>query len=41
MDTRTLTLGEIEDLALRALIAAGTTEANARPLAIATAATEA
>ncbi len=41
METRTLTLTEIEDLAFRALVAAGTTEANARPLAVATAATEA
>ncbi len=41
MQTKTLTLAEIEDLALRALMAAGTSEANARPLAVATAATEA
>ena len=41
MDTKTLSLAEIEDLALRALVAAGTHEANARPLAVATAATEA
>ncbi len=40
-ETRTLTLSEIEDLSLRALIAAGTSEQNARPLALATAATEA
>ncbi|MDV4143578.1 Ldh family oxidoreductase [Shimia sp. FJ5] len=40
-NTQILTLAEIEDLALRALVAAGTSEANARPLAIATAATEA
>ncbi|WP_170755035.1 Ldh family oxidoreductase [Ruegeria lacuscaerulensis] len=40
-ETRTLTLIQIEDLAFRALVAAGTTEANARPLAVATAATEA
>jgi (2R)-3-sulfolactate dehydrogenase (NADP+) len=39
--TRRMTLSEIEDLALRALLAAGATEANARPLAVATAATEA
>lgn len=39
--TRRLSLAEIEDLAFRALIAAGTSEANARPLAVATAATEA
>ena len=37
----TLSLDEIEDLANRALIAAGTSESNARPLARATAATEA
>ncbi|WP_372885199.1 Ldh family oxidoreductase [Shimia sp.] len=41
MQTKTLTLDEIEDLALRALVAAGTSEDNARPLAVATAATEA
>lgn len=41
IETRTLTLDEIEDLAFRALLAAGTSEANARPLAVATAATEA
>lgn len=41
MVTRTLSLAEIEDIAFRALVAAGTTDANARPLAIATAATEA
>lgn len=40
-DTKTLSLAEIEDLSFRALTAAGTTEANARPLAVATAATEA
>ena len=40
-NTETLTLDQIEDIAFRALIAAGTTEANARPLAVATAATEA
>ena len=39
--TRTLTLAEIEELSLKALVTAGTTEANARPLAVATAATEA
>lgn len=39
--TKTLTLAEIEDLAFRALVSAGTSEANARPLAVATAATEA
>ncbi len=41
IETKTLTLPEIEDLSLRALVAAGTSEANARPLAVATAATEA
>ncbi|MGV6802705.1 MAG: Ldh family oxidoreductase [Ruegeria sp.] len=40
-ETRTLSLEEIESLSLRALVAAGTTEENARPLAVATAATEA
>ncbi|WP_170401936.1 Ldh family oxidoreductase [Ruegeria arenilitoris] len=40
-ETRTLSLAEIEDLSLRALMAAGTSEDNARPLAVATAATEA
>ena len=40
-DAPTLTLDEIEDLAFGALVAAGTSEANARPLANATAATEA
>ena len=40
-ETKTLSLAEIEDLSLRALTAAGTSEANARPLAVATAATEA
>ena len=41
MTTKTMTLDEIEDLAFRALVVAGTSEANARPLAVATAATEA
>ena len=41
MPTRTLSLTDIEDIAFRALVAVGTTEANARPLAVATAATEA
>ena len=36
-----MTLDDIEDLAFRALVAAGTSETNARPLAKATAATEA
>lgn len=36
-----MTLDKIEDLAYRALVAAGTSDANARPLARATAATEA
>ncbi len=40
-ETRTLSLAEIEDLSFRALLAAGTSEDNARPLARATAATEA
>jgi (2R)-3-sulfolactate dehydrogenase (NADP+) len=40
-ETHRMTLTEIEDLAFRALVAAGTSEANARPLAVATAATEA
>ncbi len=41
IETKTLSLAEIEDLAFRALVAAGTSEANARPLAVATADTEA
>lgn len=41
MDTRTLSLTEIEDISFRALVAAGTSAENARPLAVATAATEA
>lgn len=41
IETETLTLAQIEDIAFRALTAAGTSEANARPLAIATAQTEA
>ena len=40
-DTETLSLTDIEDLAFAALVAAGTSEANARPLAVATARTEA
>jgi len=40
-ETKTLTLAEIEDLAFRALVKAGTSEENARPLAVATAMTEA
>ncbi len=40
-DTTTLDLAEIEDLAFRALTHAGTSEENARPLARATAETEA
>ena len=40
-DAPIMTLDEIEDLAYRALVAAGTSDANARPLARATAATEA
>ncbi|KPA20754.1 (2R)-3-sulfolactate dehydrogenase (NADP(+)) [Shimia sp. SK013] len=41
IETKTLSLSEIEDLSLRALVAAGTSVENARPLAVATAATEA
>ena len=41
MSTETLALAEIEDLAFRALTAVGTSPENARPLAIATATTEA
>ena len=41
IETKTMSLAEIDDLAFRALVAAGTSEANARPLAAATAATEA
>lgn len=41
MTTRRLSLAEIEEIAFRALVAAGTSQANARPLAVATAATEA
>ncbi len=40
-DAPILTLDQIEDLAQRALVASGTSEENARPLARATAATEA
>ena len=40
-NTENLSLAKIEDLSLRALMAAGTSEANACPLAVATAATEA
>lgn len=39
--TETLSLNEIEDLAFQALVTAGTSEENARPLAVATAMTEA
>ncbi|WP_171136705.1 Ldh family oxidoreductase [Ruegeria sp. HKCCC1038] len=39
--TETLSLSEIEDLAFQALVKAGTSEENARPLAVATAMTEA
>ena len=39
--TETLTLTDIEELAFHALVNAGTSEANARPLAVATAMTEA
>ncbi len=41
IETKTLSLQEIEDLSFRALVASGTSEENARPLAVATAATEA
>ena len=41
IETRKLSLAEIEEISFRALVAAGTSEANARPLAAATAATEA
>ncbi|MGI9415978.1 MAG: Ldh family oxidoreductase, partial [Hyphomicrobiales bacterium] len=41
IDATTMSLDEIEDLAYRALTAAGTSQANARPLARATAMTEA
>lgn len=41
IETKTLSLADIEDIAMRALTKVGTSEANARPLAIATAATEA
>lgn len=40
-DTTSMTLDQIEDLAFRALVAAGTSEDSARPLAHATAETEA
>lgn len=41
METETLTLQQIEDIAFDALVAVGTSEENARPLAVATAVTEA
>jgi len=41
IETKNLTLQEIEEMALRALVAAGTSPENAKPLAVATAATEA
>lgn len=41
IETKNLSLLEIEDISLRALMAAGTSPENARPLAVATAATEA
>ncbi len=41
IESKNLSLSEIEDLSFRALVAAGTSEPNARSLAIATAATEA
>ena len=40
-DTRIMSLAEIEELAMQALVKAGTTAENARPLAVATALTEA
>ncbi|MEM9716193.1 MAG: Ldh family oxidoreductase, partial [Pseudomonadota bacterium] len=40
-DTKTLSLAEIEQIAFDALVKAGTSPENARPLAVATAATEA
>ncbi|WP_166418440.1 Ldh family oxidoreductase [Cochlodiniinecator piscidefendens] len=41
IEYKTLSLSEIEDISFRALVASGTSEKNARPLAVATAATEA
>lgn len=41
IETKTLSLSEIEDISFRALTAVGTSDRNARPLAVATAATEA
>lgn len=41
IETKNLSLSEIEEISMDALVAAGTSKANARPLAIATAATEA
>ena len=41
IETKNLSLQEIEDISLKALVAAGTSPENARPLAEATAATEA
>lgn len=41
IETKTLSLDQIEDIAFHALVAVGTSEQNARPLAVATAATEA
>ena len=40
IDTKTLSLEEIEDVSFRALCAAGISESITRPLAVATAATE-
>lgn len=40
-ETTVMSLAEIEDLSMRALVAVGTSEENAGPLAVATAATEA
>ena len=41
IESKTMSLAEIDDIAFRALVAAGTSEDNARPLAAATAVTEA
>lgn len=41
VETKNLSLSEIEDISMQALLAVGTSKANARPLAVATAATEA
>ena len=41
MSTEILTLEEIEEISFRTLVACGVSEANARPVAVATAMTEA